>query len=378
MEAQIRLKAFALPLEPPAQSPLANVDAITRGLAGVGYIASRRIATAVFMATHLQKPVLVEGVAGVGKTELALSCARMLGLPLIRLQCYEGLDESKALYEWKYGKQLLYTQILKDHMGPALSGAPDLASAMDRLHGTGDLFFSEPFLEPRPLLKALRADGGAVLLIDEIDKSDEAFEAFLLEMLSDFQVSIPEIGVIRAAIPPVVFLTSNNVRDLGDALKRRCLHLHIPLPDQKLEERIVAARVPDIDARLTRAAGRLRPDPAHPRSAKAAVDLGNRGLGPGPDPAACQGAGRRAGARDAQRIAEVRAGRRRRGAPDRRVPRRPDSVCRLKATTAWRRCSTPWRIFSGRCGPARSAFHRRRLSMRTGRSPRWASRTGGC
>jgi len=239
-----------LPTDLLNQSPLANVEAITQGLAGVGYIASRRIATAVFMATHLQKPVLVEGVAGVGKTELALSCARMLGLPLIRLQCYEGLDESKALYEWKYGKQLLYTQILKDHMGPALTNAPDLASAMDRLHGTGDLFFSEPFLEPRPLLQALRADGGAVLLIDEIDKSDEAFEAFLLEMLSDFQVSIPEIGVIRAETPPVVFLTSNNVRDLGDALKRRCLHLHIPLPDQRLEERIVAARAPDIDAQL--------------------------------------------------------------------------------------------------------------------------------
>ncbi len=125
-----------------------------------------------------------------------------------------------------------------------------MASAMDRLHGTGDLFFSEPFLEPRPLLQALRAEGGAVLLIDEIDKSDEAFEAFLLEMLSAFQVSIPEIGVIKAATPPVVFLTSNNVRDLGDALKRRCLHLHIPLPDQRLEERIVAARAPDIDARL--------------------------------------------------------------------------------------------------------------------------------
>jgi MoxR-like ATPase len=239
-----------LTTDPTARNPLASVQTITEGLAEVGYIASRRIATAIFMATHLQKPVLVEGVAGVGKTELALSCARMLGLPLIRLQCYEGLDESRALYEWKYGKQLLYTQILKDHMGPALSGAPDLASAMDRLHGTGDLFFSEPFLEPRPLLQALRAEGGAVLLIDEIDKSDEAFEAFLLEMLSDFQVSIPEIGVIRAVTPPVVFLTSNNVRDLGDALKRRCLHLHIPLPDQRLEEGIVAARAPDIDARL--------------------------------------------------------------------------------------------------------------------------------
>ena len=231
-------------------SPLSSVENIIQGLAGVGYIASRRIATALFMATHLEKPVLVEGVAGVGKTELALCTAALLGLPLIRLQCYEGLDESKALYEWKYGKQLLYTQILKDHMGAAMAGAPDMASAMQQLHGAGDLFFSETFLEPRPLLKALREPGGAVLLIDEIDKSDEAFEAFLLEMLSAFQVSIPEIGVIKAVTAPIVFLTSNNVRDLGDALKRRCLHLHIPLPDQKLEERIIASRVPDVEARL--------------------------------------------------------------------------------------------------------------------------------
>jgi MoxR-like ATPase len=226
------------------------VEDLIAGLAGVGYIASRRIATALYMALHLQKPILVEGVAGVGKTELALCSAALLGLPLIRMQCYEGLDESKALYEWKYGKQLLYTQILKDHMGRSLADAPDMATAMDRLHGAGDLFFSEPFLEPRPLLTALRTEGGAVLLIDEIDKSDEAFEAFLLEVLSAFQASIPEIGVIRATTPPVVFLTSNNVRDLGDALKRRCLHLHIPLPDQALEERIVAARVPDVEAAL--------------------------------------------------------------------------------------------------------------------------------
>jgi MoxR-like ATPase len=194
----------------------------------------------------------VEGVAGVGKTELAVCAAAYLGLPLIRMQCYEGLDESKALYEWKYGKQLLYTQILKDHMGRSLADAPDMTAAMDRLHEAGDLFFSEPFLEPRPLLQALRTEGGAVLLIDEIDKSDEAFEAFLLEMLSAFQVSIPELGVIKATTPPVVFLTSNNVRDLGDALKRRCLHLHIPLPDQGLEERIVASRVPGVEAALRR------------------------------------------------------------------------------------------------------------------------------
>ncbi|HWE99738.1 MAG TPA: MoxR family ATPase [Caulobacteraceae bacterium] len=235
---------------PPAPGAAASVEAIIAGLSDVGYIASRRIGAALYLALHLQKPILVEGVAGVGKTELALSTAKLLGLPLIRLQCYEGLDESKALYEWKYGKQLLYTQILKDHMGRSLADAPDMASAMDRLHETGDLFFSETFLESRPLLTALRQPGGAVLLIDEIDKSDEAFEAFLLETLSAFQVSIPEIGVIRATTPPVVFLTSNNVRELGDALKRRCLHLHIPLPDQGLEERIVAARAPGVEAEL--------------------------------------------------------------------------------------------------------------------------------
>ena len=229
----------------------ASVDAVIEGLASVGYIASHRIATALYMAMHLQKPLLVEGFAGVGKTELALSTAALTGLPLIRMQCYDGLDESKALYEWKYGKQLLYTQILKDRMGSELAGAGSMDEAMTKLHGMGDFFFSEPFLEPRPLLQALRTDGGCVLLIDEIDKSDESFEAFLLEVLSAYQASIPEIGVVKATIPPLVFLTSNNVRDLGDALKRRCLHLHIPLPEAKLEERIVATRVPGIEAALT-------------------------------------------------------------------------------------------------------------------------------
>ena len=229
---------------------MASVDALIQGLESVGYIASRRIATSLFMAVNLQKPILVEGSAGVGKTELALSTAALLGLPLIRMQCYEGLDESKALYEWKYGKQLLYTQILKDRMGESLADAPDMDAAMDRLHGMGDLFFSEPFLEPRPLRKALREDEGCVLLIDELDKSDEACEAFLLEVLSAYQVSIPEIGVLKAKTPPIVFLTSNNVRDLGDALKRRCLHLHIPLPDAALERRIVASRVPGIEGEL--------------------------------------------------------------------------------------------------------------------------------
>ncbi|MFP5447552.1 MAG: ATPase [Caulobacterales bacterium 32-67-6] len=241
--------AQAANASPPADS-FASVDALVQGLAGVGYIASRRIATALYMSVHLQKPILVEGVAGVGKTELALSTATLLGLPLIRMQCYEGLDESKALYEWKYGKQLLYTQILKDRMGAELADAAGMDEAMDRLHGMGDMFFSEPFLEPRPLMKALREDDGCVLLIDEIDKSDEAFEAFLLEVLSAYQASVPELGVIKAKTPPIVFLTSNNVRDLGDALKRRCLHLHIPLPEASLERRIVASRVPNVEERL--------------------------------------------------------------------------------------------------------------------------------
>ncbi len=231
---------------------LRSVEHIIEGLGSVSYIASRQIATAILIATNLDKPVLVEGSAGVGKTELALATAAYMNVPLIRMQCYEGLDESKALYEWKYGKQLLYTQVLKDKIGDVLQEADDLSTAMGRLHDFTDVFFSEQFLEPRPLLKALQEEAGAVLLIDEVDKANEEFEAFLLEVLSAFQVTIPEIGTIKAKQPPIVFLTSNNTRDMGDALKRRCLHLYIPLPDARLEERIVAARVPDINARLRR------------------------------------------------------------------------------------------------------------------------------
>ena len=236
----------------PSAAKFSTVDDIITGLGEVGYITSRQIATAIFVAENLTKPILVEGSAGVGKTELALSTATWLGLPLIRMQCYEGLDESKALYEWKYGKQLLYTQILKDKMGDVLGESTGLESAMTKLQGFGDLFFSEDFLEPRPLLKALRQERGAVLLIDEIDKSDEEFEAFLLEILSAYQVTIPEIGTITSTVPPLVFLTSNNMREMGDALKRRCLHLYIPLPDAKLEEEIVASRVPGIEQNLRR------------------------------------------------------------------------------------------------------------------------------
>jgi MoxR-like ATPase len=230
--------------------PFTAIDAVAAGLAESGYICTRQIATALYLGRQLQKPILVEGPAGVGKTELAKAAAQSLGLPLIRMQCYEGVDESKALYEWKYGKQLLYTQILKDGFREVFENAGALDEALRKLQSFDDVFFSEQFLEERPLLQALRRPGGAVLLIDEVDKSDEEFEAFLLEILSDFQVSIPELGTIAALVPPFVVLTSNNTRDLGDALKRRCLHLYIGYPDSRLEERIVDVRVPGIDARL--------------------------------------------------------------------------------------------------------------------------------
>jgi len=231
---------------------LASIEHIRDGFAGLGYICSDAIATAVFLAARLRKPVLVEGPPGVGKTELAKTASQLLDLPLVRLQCYEGLDEAKALYEWKYGKQLLYTQVLKEKLGDLLQGAEGLAESVERLHSFGDVFYSEAFLEPRPLLQAMEAQDGAVLLIDEIDKSDHEFESLLLEILSDYQVSIPEIGTVRARSTPLVFLTSNSTRDVSDALKRRCLHLHIPFPGIDLEERILEARVPDLDARLRR------------------------------------------------------------------------------------------------------------------------------
>jgi MoxR-like ATPase len=232
------------------QQQFSSVDAVEQQFSSVDYIASRQIATTMYLAYQLQKPVLVEGPAGVGKTELAKSLAQLIDVPLIRLQCYEGLDESKALYEWKYGKQLLYTQLLKDKLTEMMEGVEGLAASIERLHAHDDLFFSTHFLEPRPLYQALHQEAGCVLLIDEIDKADPEFEAFLLEVLSDFQVSVPEIGTIQAKVKPLVILTSNNTRELSDALKRRGLHLHSPFPDAPLERLILERRVPGLAARL--------------------------------------------------------------------------------------------------------------------------------
>jgi MoxR-like ATPase len=204
----------------------------------------------VYLGTTLQKPILIEGPAGVGKTELGKVLAGALGLELIRLQCYEGLDEAKALYEWEYAKQLLYTQILKEKISDILQGSQTLQDAVDCVAKQDGVFFSDRFLLPRPLLRALLSEQRCVLLIDEIDKSDAEFEAFLLEVLSDFQISVPEIGTLKAKHIPLVILTSNNSREMSDALKRRCLHLYLDFPEAERELEIIKLKVPGVGDRL--------------------------------------------------------------------------------------------------------------------------------
>ncbi len=213
-----------------------------------GYVLGEAAARTLQLADALGKPILVEGPPGVGKTDLARLWAEIHQCRLIRLQCYEGLDEARALYEWSYGKQVLYSQLLRAKIDDVIGETATLAEAMDRLHRHADAFFSDAFLLPRPLVEALRSPSPVVLLIDEIDRSDEEFEAFLLEILSEFQVTIPELGTITARHRPRVVLTSNDTRDLADALRRRCLYLHMDYPTVDEEVAILAARVPELDA----------------------------------------------------------------------------------------------------------------------------------
>jgi MoxR-like ATPase len=223
-----------------------TIEGVQDGLRRVGYLADKGIAGVVYLADRLGKPVLVEGPAGTGKTQLAKSVAEMTGARLIRLQCYEGLDEAKALYEWNYRKQLLRIQAerVTEEGGGAWS---DLE---------GDIF-SEEFLLTRPLLEAIRAADPVVLLVDEVDRVEVETEALLLEVLSDYQVSIPELGTVVATQVPLVFLTSNNTRELSEALKRRCLYLHVDYPDLEREKQIVLARVPEIEEHLADQVARI-------------------------------------------------------------------------------------------------------------------------
>jgi len=216
--------------------PFGSVEDVERALASDSYLADRGLATAVFLALAMRRPLLLEGEAGVGKTEVGKTLARLLGAMLIRLQCYEGIDSAQALYEWDYARQLLYARALQ---------AGEVQEHVSELYGPD-------FLLERPLLRALRAGSGAVLLIDELDRADDEFEAFLLELLSDFSVTVPELGTIAAAEPPVVVVTSNRTRELHDALKRRCLYLWIDFPSLEREVAIVRLRAPEVSDALAR------------------------------------------------------------------------------------------------------------------------------
>ncbi|GAV26328.1 ATPase [Carboxydothermus islandicus] len=213
--------------------PFKNPEDIASRLSKVGYFSDKQIATAIYLAYNLEKPLLIEGPAGVGKTEIALAVSQALKVPLLRLQCYPGLDEAKALYEWNYQKQLLFLQTVKNNWQEVKK----------------DLY-SEEFLLPRPLLKALMSATKTVLLIDEIDKSDEEFESFLLETLAEYAITIPELGRIKAKNPPFIIITSNNSRELSDALRRRCLYLYLDYPAREREVEIILNKVPGIDAKL--------------------------------------------------------------------------------------------------------------------------------
>ncbi len=220
-----------------------SVDDVERALRRESYLPDRGLATAIFLALELRRPLLLEGEAGVGKTEVAKTLSRLLERELVRLQCWEGIDASQALYEWDYARQLLYVRALQ-------AGELDPAQRTRELYG-------EEFLLERPLLRAIRAGSRAVLLIDELDRADDEFEAFLLEVLGEFTVTLPELGTIAADEPPAVVVTSNRTRELHDALKRRCLYHWIDFPDVEREVEIVRARAPEVDERLARSVARV-------------------------------------------------------------------------------------------------------------------------
>jgi MoxR-like ATPase len=225
---------------------IASAKELEKALSRAGYLADDRLALVAWLALVLERPLLVEGPAGVGKTDLARALAEALSRELVRLQCYEGLDEAKALYEWDYAKQMLYTQLLREAVAAETAGAATLAEAADRVAGADATFFSRRFLVERPILRALASERPVVLLIDEIDRADPEFEALLLEVLAERQVTIPELGTVRARNPVLFVLTSNGTREMTDALRRRCFHAFVDYPPPTREQAIIALRAPGL------------------------------------------------------------------------------------------------------------------------------------
>jgi MoxR-like ATPase len=245
----VRMKQES-PQSPTSPRMPADAAELTLALERAGYLADDELSLITWLALRLGRPLLVEGPAGVGKTDLARGVSEALSRELVRLQCYEGLDDTKALYAWDYAKQMLYTQLLRDAVAGRTAGAPSLADAAARIEDADSVFFGRAFLVERPILRALTSDAPVVMLVDEVDRADPEFEAFLLEVLAEGQVTIPELGTIRAKNPPLFILTSNGSREMSDALRRRCLHAFLDYPVPSRERAVLELRVPGIGERL--------------------------------------------------------------------------------------------------------------------------------